>query len=220
MPYTLYRKLELVGSLEKDLKDYETGFKFKFLKFKELPGLEELLAHQFTKIDIKDIRQVQKNLILGYRDNDYLRQDLDGTKSLRTAMEELDSNYRGIRGLIPHKKNNSLNQKYRIMGELVKCGYRYEVGGIFAPDNLLTFAIYMFLLAFVTDNYTYITNGNFRPEDIQKFSLLQWLFLPAGAAALVSIPQPLVRNYSRRTAIIQANNIHNIIEVLKREELI
>ena len=77
---------------------------------------------------------VQKEIISQYEDNAYLKSAREGHLSIREAYESLDEKLRGIKRILPAKKDKHHNAAVEILGELIPTEH-LKTRGLLAWDN-------------------------------------------------------------------------------------
>lgn len=87
----------------------------------------------------KQILKIQKNLFEKYRRNNFvLSNAIEGEPSLEDCFWQLSKVNKGIRVILPRKKDEEQNRKARKMGELIPDLPYLEKDGIFHLDNYIT----------------------------------------------------------------------------------
>ena len=92
------------------------------------------------------MQTVKNAIFVCYRDNRYLMQATAGDMSLEEAARELFKGYRGLRSLIPHRKDRALEKDIMEYNQLVPFDKTLYKGGIFRANNMLMASFYSSLL--------------------------------------------------------------------------
>jgi len=97
-----------------------------------------------------NVAELQKNLLQRYEQNLVFYDAMQGKQSVEETLEELGQVNKGIRKILPWKKNKGHNERLDQLSELVSKPYHLNTSGIFMPDNLITIGAEVTALAFGT----------------------------------------------------------------------
>lgn len=136
MPETLYFNLKDTEKINDTLKSRVRDLKTMFERFESLPGFEQFV--EIGEIPEINVPEYQREIIQKYQPNYFLNQALDGEKPIEKNLEELSKINKGIRKILPRRKNPEHNQKVESMEKLIGMCRHLKAKGIFVLDNLVT----------------------------------------------------------------------------------
>ena len=119
-----------------------------------------------------DVAELQKTILGRYEENQVLYDAIRRRQTIEESLEELGRVNKGIRKILPRRKNKGHNERLEQLGELVSEPLHLLTSGIFAPDNLITAGVEVGSLAFVGSylmaRYLFVPNPDLSPEQFQQ----------------------------------------------------
>ncbi len=88
------------------------------------------------------ILQIQEDLMREYEENPVLDDAIKDKISVEDSLLELGVVNKGIRKVLPRRKNKAHNERLEYLGELIEEPTQLRANGIFWPDNFVTTAAY------------------------------------------------------------------------------
>jgi len=151
MASSLYDRLieteKLNGRLHVVVDEFQEALK----KFEGLPGYSPYILYSVPYIDIS---AVQRDLISKYENNPVLEDAIVGRMSIEDSLQELAQVNKGIRKILPRRKDKVHNTRLKHLNDLMPGTDGLQSYGILFPDNFFTAAIETTALAFVS-TYAY-----------------------------------------------------------------
>src|SRR3989344_4664972 len=109
-----------------------------------------------------DVAELQKTILGRYEENQVLYDAIRRRQTIEESLEELGRVNKGIRKILPRRKNKNHNERLEQLGELISEPVHLQASGIFTPDNLITTCIEIMPLAF---GAAYLTQRYLLPLD-------------------------------------------------------
>jgi len=121
-------------------------------KYKEILSDMDITLHNYCKeiesIDNKlrilgssqiiDVPKIQKKMFHLYENNPVLYDAIKGKQSIEDSLEELGSVNKGIRKILPWRKDKAHNERIKQIRELISEPAQLKTSGILIPDNFIT----------------------------------------------------------------------------------
>ena len=124
-----------IGEFQTLLKTYGNFPGYQALpEYKNLSGFSAISSKDIPKIDIF---KVHKNIMDEYTDNPVFHDSVTGEKTIEQTVIELGQVNKGIRKILPRKKNKIHNERLEQVGNLVGYSSHLEALGIWVPENLI-----------------------------------------------------------------------------------
>jgi hypothetical protein len=134
---TLYEQTKAIEKIDKNLKDLKSS--------KQI-----------------NVTELQRTLFKRYESNLVFGNAVLGSQTIEETLEELGQVNKGIKKILPWKKDKFHNYRLEELGELISTPYHLETNGIFMPDNLITAGAEITAMAFGS-----------------SYFLLEYLFAPS-----------------------------------------
>lgn len=132
---------------------------------------------------------LQKRLFEKYENNQVLYDAIQGNQSIEESVVELGEVNKGIRKILPWRKNKGHNERLEQLGELVSEPYHLHTSGIFMPDNLITTlaegTAISFGVSYLMSKYLIVPNPDVSPEEIGQIKhLVEFIFPAVGSGTI------------------------------------
>ena len=142
-----------------------------------------------------DVPKLQKELFERYEKNSVLYDAMQDRQSVSESLEELAEINKGIRKILPWKKDKSHNKRLKQIGELIHAPYHLQTNGIFMPDNLITTGTYVTAMSFgMFSLFEPILGFNSTAKEVQE--LFQFK-VPLAMSALMAPLFGFMANFQR-----------------------
>ncbi len=170
MKGTLYNQMQKIEEMDKGLKELQSSNNI-------------------------DIHELQGKLFKKYQENPVLMEAIKGRQTLEESLEEIGHINKGIRKILPWRKDKIHNERVDQIGKLISKPYHLYTSGIFTPDNMITVGAWITGTSFVA---TYILtrllipakpyNPDMNMEEFQMIkNTIQWLMPVIGSVCLTPI---------------------------------
>ncbi len=141
----------------------------------------------FDQIDVAELQGI---LFQRYERNPVLYDSIKGRLSVEESLDELAEINKGVRKIIPWRKNKAHNERFEQLGELVSAPHHLKTRGIFMPDNFFTagveVAVVAFGITYLLSTITLTPNPDASPEEIKKMFFDYRVVLPATFSSVMS----------------------------------
>ncbi len=169
-----------------------------------------------------NLLELRKNLFKEYEGNPVLDDAIEGRQSIEQSVRELGKKNRGIRKILPWRKDEAHNERLKYLDELVPGTKHLQTSGIFNPDNLITgvaegipsaFLLMHVVVKYLMSNMVVI-NPNLEPALYQHVVYGYQVVLPAAMSAVFGIAFAYAGNRPRFNSLLikRAKYLDNIIE--------
>ncbi|MBU0894437.1 MAG: hypothetical protein KKF48_05180 [Nanoarchaeota archaeon] len=171
---------------------------------KDIERMDEKLRDLNSSNQV-DVAELQRNLFQRYESNPVLYDAMQESQSIEESVAELGQVNRGIRKILPWRRNKGHNERLKQLGELVSEPYHLHTSGIFMPDNLITTGAEVTAMAFgvsyLMSRYLLSPNPDVSPEEIQQTMHVFDVVLPTVMSALMAPMFGLLTNMRRFTGL-------------------
>lgn len=108
--------------------------------YSQLTDVEEMdeRLKELKSLSSIDVPKLQKELFERYEKNPVLYDAMQYKQSVSESLEELAQINKGVRRILPWRKDEVHNKRLEQIGELIYAPYHLQTAGIFMPDNLVT----------------------------------------------------------------------------------
>jgi hypothetical protein len=167
---------------------------------KDIECMDELLRI-FDSPNHIDVPTLQRNLFQRYEGNPVLYDAMHNKQTIEESLEELGRVNKGMRKILPWRKNKGHNQRLEQLGELVSKPYHLHTDGITSPDNLITagaeFTAIAFGISYVLSKSLITPNPDMSPEEFQQTMHFLQVVVPTAMSVILAPSFGLIMN-SRR----------------------
>jgi hypothetical protein len=130
-----------------------------------------------------DLSELQRKIFQIYDKNPVLYDAIQKKQTIEESLEELGKVNKGIRKILPWRKDKIHNERLEQLGELISEPYHLHTSGIFAPDNLITAGAEITAMAFGSSyfllEYLFPPSPNLDPHfKVVMATSLSALFVP------------------------------------------
>lgn len=160
-----------------------------YTQLKEVEGLNDKLnsnisqfyeslkaIKNYTDVDISlenvpkiDVSAIQKRLIFDCSKNPIIYDAIYNHKSLEETLNELSQVNKGVKKMLPRRKDEIHNEKLKQLGELIGYPSQLECSGVFSPDNFATVAagctIFAFGFCYLFSKYVIMQSADITKEE-------------------------------------------------------
>lgn len=96
------------------------------------------LSKEYSGFGLRNLEGVERDLFQEYENNPVFYDAIHGRQTIEESLEELALVNKGIRKILPWKKDEEHNERLKQIGELVTKPFHLRTAGIFCPDNFIT----------------------------------------------------------------------------------
>lgn len=199
METILYMQLKEAETFNDIIERDAEKFLASLSKFEGLPGYSKISLGKLPQIDIA---KVQKNLMKKYENNPVFYDAIQGTKTVEESLNELARVNKGIRKILPRRKDTAHNDRISQLGELITEPNYLRSNGIWMPDNIVSTAIEVTGLVFLASNlFTRLiipeTDVNIDPEELARDLEIYQVFMPAMISEIMAPLMGFITNARR-----------------------
>ena len=171
-----------------------------YQQVREIESIDETLRG-LDSSSKTDVLKLQRELFKKYEENPVLYDAIKGKQTIGESLEELSQINKGIRKILPWRKDKSHNKRLKQLGELVSEPYHLRADGIFNPDNLITVGAETMAvvigLGYLLSKYLITLNPELSPEELQEMLHLTRVIVPVATSAVAAPILGLVSNVRR-----------------------
>jgi hypothetical protein len=165
--------------------------------YSQLTDVEEMneKLKELKNPNLIDVPSLQKELFECYEKNPVLYDAMQDKQSVNESLEELTQINKGIKKILPWRKDKVHNERLKQMGKLIYSPSHLYTTGIFTPDNLITTGVYTTAMAFGMF-WLFEPSLTFNPTSKVVQELFQFK-VPLATSALMAPLFGLMTNFPR-----------------------
>ena len=150
-----------------------------------------------------DVEKMQKDMFYLYESNPILYDAMQGQQSIEDSLEELGHVNKGIKKILPWRKDKVNNERLEQIGELISKPSYLKTRGIFVPDNVITAGVEIAAFSFGVFylGTRFLVTPNYDPEQLQNDIHFYHVVLPAITSVLFTFSLGSLLNYERFTKL-------------------
>ncbi|MFA5953290.1 MAG: hypothetical protein WC812_01730 [Candidatus Pacearchaeota archaeon] len=195
MEKTLYSELKeserINIAISEDYSNFVKSFKNKYRI--EIPPLGK-----FNGIYIPDY---QKQIMSYYENNPVFCDAINGKISIEDTLNELSVVNKGIRKILPRRKDKAHNERIKQLGKLISEPSQLQKNGLLCPDNFLGFTLWGAGASFsiISPLFKIMLNpAQASPEEIENLNKIFNVYLPLYSTGAISVFGGIPMNLKQR----------------------
>jgi hypothetical protein len=165
-----------------------------YSKLTDIEEIDEKLK-ELKSQNLIDVLKLQEGLFKIYEKNPVLYDAMQDKQSVSESLEELAQINKGIKKILPWRKDKIHNERLNQIGELIHAPYHLQTTGIFMPDNLITTGVETTAIAF---GMCYVLGNILTSHPISQATQSLFQFeIPLAFSALMAPVWGLMTNFQR-----------------------